>query len=281
MPENLILVRHGQSEGNVASKASREGNHVYWEHPDFSKRHSSWWRLTNLGVKQAEMAGKWLQANAPAEFDGYYVSAYTRAMETAAYLDLPSARWFIEPRLREREYGHDELLSHAEQALQLESIHARKTAPLYWRPLNGESIADCIIRVRNFLETLSREYSGKQVIVVCHGEIMDSFRVVIERMTHQQYIEWKNSDDPFDHTHNGQVFQYSRKDPGTGIVGDHLDWFRSVSTSDLSLCDPSWKKVARPVYNNKALLEEAHRTPRLIADYAAPGEPIPMDEVEL
>jgi NAD+ kinase len=263
MPADIVLVRHGQSEGNLAVHASKRGDDSHVLHPEFAKRHSSWWHLTDLGIEQAKMAGEWVTANIGSEFGRYYTSAYTRAMQTAGHMGLPDARWYIEPRLRERERGREDLLTWADHQANVESIRERASAPLYWRPMNGESIADCMIRVRNVLDTLARECSGGKVIIVCHGEVMESFRLVLERMTHHQYMEWTSSDNPHDRIHNGQVFHYSRRDPQTGELGPHLDWFRSISTSDLSLCDPNWRKVQRPVYDNEALLAEAGRMERI------------------
>jgi broad specificity phosphatase PhoE len=60
---------------------------------EFLRRHSSKWRLTDLGRQQAEAAGKWLRENFPGKsFDRFYVSEYIRCMETAARLDIPHAR---------------------------------------------------------------------------------------------------------------------------------------------------------------------------------------------
>ena len=264
MPVDLVLVRHGESEGNVAVHSSKRGDDRHVENPEFRGRHSSWWRLTPKGVQQAEQAGAWIREHIGSSFDRYYTSAYTRAMETAGHLSLPNASWYIEPKLRERERGKEDLVSSRERELLVDSARERKNAPLYWRPLNGESIADTCERIRVMHETLHREADGGRVIIVCHGEVMEAFRVTLERMTHHDYIDWTSSDDPADRINNGQVFHYTRRDPDTGEIGPYLDWRRSVCTSDLTLCDPTWKQVSRPVFDNAALIEMAQRTQRLI-----------------
>ena len=43
---DLVLVRHGQSEGNVARSRSMMGDHSLYV-GEFLNRHSSLWRLTN------------------------------------------------------------------------------------------------------------------------------------------------------------------------------------------------------------------------------------------
>lgn len=40
MPIDLVLVRHGQSEGNLAQAKSKKGDDCFWT-PDFSQRPSS------------------------------------------------------------------------------------------------------------------------------------------------------------------------------------------------------------------------------------------------
>lgn len=313
MPSDLIIIRHGESEGNVANASARSGNMTWFEHEEFSKRHSSTWRLTDRGIGQAQMAGQWLMGNvftaeeqrqimaldeylqelhvqlselrisqaagsglvaqceihieeAKAQLSKilnayFYVSAYSRAMETAGHLAIPGARWFVDPRLREREYGNEDLWT----PQQRDALAARDAFRFYARPENGESIADCIIRIRDFLDTLSRHSGNKRVIIVCHGELMGCFRVVVERWTPRQYQEWVSSTDPRDHFYNGQALQYTRLNPFTGVEAANLDWMRSISTTDLSLCNQQWQPINRPVFSNTELLTEVELTPRLIS----------------
>ncbi|KAJ1617723.1 histidine phosphatase superfamily [Pavlovales sp. CCMP2436] len=111
----LVLVRHGESEGNIAHRRSLRGDHALYENPFFAQRHSSQWRLTNLGIEEAVKTGEWLRSNIDINFDRYYVSEYVRAMETAANLGLPDATWYSETFLRERDLGIFDLISHAER----------------------------------------------------------------------------------------------------------------------------------------------------------------------
>src|SRR3989338_6760651 len=94
LPIDLIFIRHGQSEGNVANKASRKGDNSFFT-PEFRDRHSRSFRLTDKGISQAKAAGKWIRKNIPMPFDRFYVSDYVRAKETAACLDLEAAQWRV------------------------------------------------------------------------------------------------------------------------------------------------------------------------------------------
>lgn len=103
-PYELILVRHGQSEGNLAVSRSEKGDLSSYT-PEFKNKHSSSYRLTDKGVKQAKVTGEWIRENIGDQFDRYYTSEYVRAMETAAHLGLPNAQWYTEIVLRERDKG--------------------------------------------------------------------------------------------------------------------------------------------------------------------------------
>ena len=112
LPTNLVLVRHGLSEGNAAKQ---KGIKIPEGHRD---RHSSKYRLVDEGIQQAKAAGFWLRKNFPSNlnpnnngnlflqgFHGYFVSKYIRAIETARFLELPNAQWKIEVLLREKDKG--------------------------------------------------------------------------------------------------------------------------------------------------------------------------------
>lgn len=157
MPLDLVIVRHGQSEGNVALKRTRQGDNSHFENPDFVERHSSQWRLTDTGIEQACGAGEWIRSNLGTSFKRYYTSEYHRAMETAAHLGLPEAEWLIHPALHERNWGVlDRMTGEARIAKYAQSLADRETTPFYWTPPNGESIAQVCIRIRTVLDTLHR-----------------------------------------------------------------------------------------------------------------------------
>ena len=182
MPKNLVLVRHGESEGNLARRISEQGdNSVFTE--EFMNRHSSKFRLTNKGLSQAVKAGNWIKLNIDFTFQRHMVSSYARAMETAGLLGLPNARWFQDIYLRERDMGDFDNIS--EQSKQeFGKIYAEyKRDPFYWTPPRGESVAQLCQRVDRVLETLHRECSDKNVIVVCHGMVMWAFMIRLEKLT--------------------------------------------------------------------------------------------------
>jgi NAD+ kinase len=104
-PIDLVLLRHGESEGNIAQDQSKLGDDSLWSKDNFVNRHTSQYRLTDLGRKQAKAAGKYIRQHISKTFDRYYCSEYIRAMETASLLGMKGARWFCDFYLRERDKG--------------------------------------------------------------------------------------------------------------------------------------------------------------------------------
>jgi hypothetical protein len=86
LPIDVVLVRHGESEGNEATRRARTGDTSQLK--ALRSRHSSFWRLTDRGIEQARRAGAWLRAAFPGGFDGCFTS------------QLEFARWYTDPDRR-------------------------------------------------------------------------------------------------------------------------------------------------------------------------------------
>lgn len=265
LPLNLVFVRHGESEGNVANSRSRLGDHSAFT-TDFLDRSSRTWRLTNIGIDQAIAAGKWLKEQFPQGFGRYYVSEYHRAMETAAYLDLPEARWYTEPDLRERDRGYVDVKSHEELKEQWDYVLKQRTIDSFlWCPPGGESLAQMRGgRIRNHLGTLARECSNLSVIEVVHGEVEWTCRLLLERMSLKRFYQLDQSKSSKDRMHNCQILHYTRVNPKTGVKEVTYNWMRSVCPWDLSLSSNNWQKIIRPSYTSKELLDLVKEQNRMI-----------------
>jgi NAD+ kinase len=263
MPVDLVLVRHGESEGNLAFERERHGGESLFT-PEFLGRHSSRWRLTRRGVGQAESAGKWLRANVAPAFDRYIVSEYLRAMETAAHLSFPTARWGLEFYLRERDWGAFDVMSFEQRRQRYsEDLARRELDTFFWTPPGGESMAAVCLRVDRILDTLHRECFDRRVLIVRHGEVMWAFRVRLERMSQETYRELDRVRDPKVKLHNCQVLHYTRREPATGELAEHLDWVRSVCPWDTSLSENEWRRIVRGRCTNENLLASVEKTERL------------------
>lgn len=266
LPIDLILVRHGESEGNVANHASQDGDNRFFT-PEFRQRHSRTFRLTDKGITQAKMAGEWLRKNVAMPLDRFYVSDYMRAKETAAYLDLPDAQWRNEFQLRERDHALMDNVPDDEKKKLFElEVRQHELDPfLAYSAGGGESLAAMCLRLKaGFIEHLARECSDKRVIVVCHGHVMRGFQIELENMGHDDFIRLDSSKDRADKLRNCQILWYTRRDPDTGKVGSHshLVAVRSVSPSDDA--DYGWRRLEKRYFSNDDLLVEVSRYSREI-----------------
>jgi broad specificity phosphatase PhoE len=234
----------------------------------FAERHTSLYRLTSKGRAQARAAGAWLKENLPGTFDLAYSSDFARARETAGCLGIEDQVWHVTFNLHEREHGVMRDLKGEELA---KALAAKKANPFYWRPLGGESIADLCVRVDRVLKTVRERYAMKRVIIVAHAEIIQAFRVRIEHILPEEYKKF-NSGVAFDHTHNGQVLHYSRRNPLNGEVVEDTGWVRSVCPWDMSLSRNEFERVERAVWNSEQMLTEVSAIKQQLDEEDKSGE---------
>lgn len=259
LPKNLVLVRHGQSEFNHIVHKLRNGE-ITWDElsPEVFARRGSKWRLTNLGREQAEKAGEFIRNELGVQrWDGYFVSDYIRAKETAAGLKLEDAEWKVEPHLRERDWGEVSLRDFVDRR---GTSSFRDEDAFYGAPPSGESIANVGLRFDRFLDTLHREYADKNVIVVCHGEFMWSGRVRLERLLEDEFLALDKSRHPFDRIHNCQIIHYRR------VNTPYISEMRHICPWDLSLSSNHWQPVTRKKFTNSDLMADVDKFPPLITN---------------
>lgn len=266
MPNDLILVRHGESEANIVNKAAKEGDDSL-RNELFRARHDSDMRLTPRGEAQAQTAGSWIKENINIDFDRYYVSPHRRTRETAANLNLnPTKGWMVNDLIRERDWGEYSNLSESERDSHFPYTKQNKDLnPWYWAPPGGESLATGVrLRFERLLDTLHREMEKRSVIAVTHGEYMWVARFVLERM---DVSEWLASDnDKSQRIQNTMIIQYSRRDPERNdLVADKLMWARAICPWDdsKSLNKGDWWEIERNTYSDNELKEQASQLPRL------------------
>ncbi len=187
----LILVRHGESMGNVAREraeaAAADVIDIDQRDPDVP--------LSELGLQQAQALGCWLAELDPAERPvEVWSSPYRRAVQTAGEalttggLALPIRR---DERLRDRELGILDLLtsSGVRNRYPEEAVRRRWLGKLYYRPPGGESWSDVALRLRSFLADLERRDPGGPLLVVCHDAVILLFRYVLENLDEDALFE--------------------------------------------------------------------------------------------
>ncbi len=259
-PLELVFIRHGESEANVAYQNSKERGGGY---PiDIRNKPNSEMELTSRGIEQAQAAGNWIKKHINAgRFAQYYVSSFKRAQHTAAYLDLPDARtkqvWKIRDYLREQEYGYYDGLTPAEMKEKYPDIVASKEKDkVYWQRPGGESLANLVFRTKiGIIETLYREAVSDNGVVVAHGHVLWAVRIVMEGMTYDVYENLNNPNNQLEKINNGQVIQYTRINPSNpNDIANNFRWMRSVCPWDTSKSNNDWRIIERPKYSNNDLL---------------------------
>jgi broad specificity phosphatase PhoE len=186
----LWLVRHAQSEGNVADDAARGARAERLEldirDPDVP--------LSAVGKEQALALGRSWQSLEPGRRPTRLLSSpYERARQTAL-LAIDAAGWDIEvepdERLRERDLGMlDGYTRYGIEARFPEEAERRaRLGKFYYRPPGGESWADVAGRVRAVLEALGPT-AGERLLVVTHQAVLMLFRYVLEALDEQQVLE--------------------------------------------------------------------------------------------
>ncbi|WAP53216.1 histidine phosphatase family protein [Arthrobacter sp. ATA002] len=268
MPRNLFLIRHGQSEANIMQRASTAGDPSMYNEETMTVPDRSW-RLTELGVQQARVAGAWI-TGLNMEFDRALVSTYTRARETAAHLGL-DVRWEENRVIRERSWGEIGSMSKQDFARKYSQNAAyRDSDPLYWAPPAGESIAQVAEnRVRNILSTLHRENARDNVLLVTHGEFMWATRLVLERWSDEEFLE--RDGDREQMIHNCTVLQYTGTDPANrNNIREKLSWVRRCwpvqIDGEWTMCVGEWEEFDRAYFTGRDLLEKVESNRHFFQD---------------
>jgi broad specificity phosphatase PhoE len=220
-PQQIWLVRHGQSAGNVARDQAEAAKGLLI---DIAERDVDV-PLSPLGVQQSQALSDWFAALPPGQQPNVVLhSPYLRAAETARIVtagfkgdDLLAAT--VDERLREKEFGIlDRLTTHGIAQQYPELYQQRQhVGKFYFRPPGGESWCDVILRLRSLLDTITREYAQERVLIVGHQVIVNCFRYLLERLDEATILQYdKMSDVP-----NCSVTSY-RFDPAAGRRGKLL-----------------------------------------------------------
>ncbi|CAN7478878.1 histidine phosphatase family protein [Pseudoduganella sp. LjRoot289] len=184
-PQQIWLVRHGQSAGNVAREAAEAASQFLIDiaHRDVDVP------LSELGRRQAGALAAWFAA-LPAGQQPEVVlhSPYVRARDTAhaviGQLGSEGLTVVADERLREKEFGILDRLTPLGIADKFPELAEQRkhVGKFYFRPPGGESWCDVILRLRSVIDTITREYRGERVLIVGHQVIVNCFRYLLERM---------------------------------------------------------------------------------------------------
>lgn len=192
-PQQLWIVRHGQSAGNVArEKAEASGLPLI----DIATRDVDV-PLSELGEQQAHALGKWFGQMPESQRPTVILfSPYIRARATAqnivldASLNRDSLTFIADERLREKEFGIFDRLTRLGIHQKYPELGEQRdhVGKFYFRPPGGESWCDVILRLRSVIDTIVREYRGERVLIVAHQVIVNCLRYLLERMDEEQVL---------------------------------------------------------------------------------------------
>ncbi|WP_426111239.1 histidine phosphatase family protein [Massilia sp. PWRC2] len=223
-PQQIWLVRHGQSAGNVAREMAEaaEGSLIGTATRDVDVP------LSPLGRQQSRSLAAWFAALPAALRPNVLLhSPYLRAADTArmiAHAIDPDQLLSIttDERLREKEFGIFDGLTNRGIAQRYPELYAQRQqiGKFYFRPPGGESWCDVILRLRSVLDTITREYAGEQVLIVGHQVTVNCLRYLLERLDEATILAYDRAAD----VPNCSITSY-RFDPAAGqrgkLVLDH------------------------------------------------------------
>ncbi|CAN6340565.1 unnamed protein product [Urochloa humidicola] len=171
LPKRIILVRHGESQGNLDMSA-------YTTTPDYRIP------LTALGAEQARAAGRGILdvvSSGGGNWKVYfYVSPYARTRATLREIGRAFPRDRVigareECRVREQDFGNFQV----EERMRAVKETRQRFGRFFFRFPEGESAADVFDRVASFLESLWRDIDmGRldqdpscetNLVIVSHG----------------------------------------------------------------------------------------------------------------
>lgn len=193
MPNKVVMVRHGQSMGNIDED-------LYSKTPDNAMP------LTKLGWEQARKAGQVLKDEVLPEGESvhFIVSPYVRTVESfhgvvSAWCDPSEFKhvadrdkrlkawygrllelgltWHEDPRIREQDFGNYQ----DPESIKKFKKERNRFGSFFYRFPHGESASDVFDRVSTFLDSLWRSFylsRSRNYVLITHGI---SIRVLLAR----------------------------------------------------------------------------------------------------
>lgn len=174
MKTTFYIVRHGKSEANKADVISGQTET----------------KLSKEGIEQAQNRAKELKS---VHFDAAFASSLERAHHTAKIiaeehgltvtaLDVLKERFYGEVEGKRYDALEGSLLEQFDRynTLEYEERYSLKLVP------GMESDEEVVTRFTDFLKKTAKEYTGKTVLVVCHGNMMRTLLVHLGFAKHSE-----------------------------------------------------------------------------------------------
>lgn len=197
-PQRLVLIRHGQSTLNAARAFSPVFFETDADRKAFESVPDHEVPLTEKGIQEARALGQGLRAR-NFDFDVACDSGYKRTVQTLDYVleaYSPGAREAIEREhnmlIREREGGYTYCMtgSESETCFPWLDRYWKSYAPIFSKPVGGESIAEVVERVTLFLLWNADRWQGKRVLISSHGRTITAFRYILEGWSFERLVDF-------------------------------------------------------------------------------------------
>lgn len=251
--KDIIFVRHGESEGNVASR----DDSIRTE--EFDAESSYHYRLTKKGRRQAKETGKWILSQFPNGFDAYLCSPFARTRETAALLNLPNAEWMLEAGLEEaNDHIHDRFEDDNDISY---SKELKKIMKETFKLQNTRRFIKDMQHVEAFITQyiFNNITNSERIIVVCHANVLKYIQYRLEYMSIEQLKDHRIE------TRNCEVFWYSRR-AIFGVEGQllpPLTWYKTGYWHELGKVNDliqDWRYIKPIIFTNQDLLSQVEKS---------------------
>ena len=171
----LFLIRHGQTDWNIARRFQGQSNVP----------------LNEFGRKQAAALADRLSTQ---HVDALYSSDLERAFETAkmiVHVSGCSPDLHSDLRLREINFGDWEGLSYNEIKERYPSALAKRETDIYKNaPPNGETLEQLSVRVQSMLDELYARHQEQTVLIVAHGGVLQILLCCALRLNPTMYWQF-------------------------------------------------------------------------------------------
>lgn len=178
---NIYVIRHGESEHNV-------------DRTVMAHTHDSQHSLTELGQKQAQKTGEFMQTLIN-EKTVLYSSPYLRTMQTAKAIHskLPDQVPFYQsPLIREWELGN--LYDFTKRSPEAKK-EFKAAGQFYFRYQNGESLADVYLRATMFMNTVvdraRQQNRYENIVIVTHAAFIQMFKAFLMNWPVEDLLNFK------------------------------------------------------------------------------------------
>ncbi|MBI5414109.1 class I tRNA ligase family protein [Candidatus Peregrinibacteria bacterium] len=208
----VFVMRHGEAEQNVKGFIDSDRSHEI--------------HLTEKGKAEVRKnAEKMKNENITAIFSSPFLRTKETAEVVAENIGYPKNKIIVDERLREINLGKMSGKNHKDFKALFHSPHER----FFGNPHKGEAEKEVFERVSDFLKEISRKYSGKNILIVTHGDPARNIRKFFTNETPDALFDTEAKLPPL-----GNFAAYSFENRPTNLQGEidlHRPYIDAVELS--------------------------------------------------